>query len=342
MKNYDEYSFQDFLDDDSFIALAKHGPAPERAHWEQWLATQPENATLYRDALNFLQIVNSAKPVIDSDSNTKLVWRQINHQLSVVQKRATRVKRLRVWSAMAASVILLLGGAWWYLNSIVVITTGNGEQQLVKLPDDSEIQLNANSSLSYHRAWAIQSMREVWLNGEALFKVNHLNKDANSIKASERFVAHAANVQISVLGTEFNVKNRRDRVVISLVKGKISVSNTKKSKSIIMLPGDALQIKNDQFVRLPINQLANKPLAWTQHKIMASGLTVADIIENYEDTYGGQIIVDNPSVKAKRIDGIISLQNKENTLYMLANLLNATIEQRNDSTFYFRSNNTKH
>jgi hypothetical protein len=57
----------------------------------------------------------------------------------------------------------------------------------ITLPDNSLVTLNANSSISYHRAWAWQNIREVWVSGEVYLNVTHLNTDPTHIKTRKSF-----------------------------------------------------------------------------------------------------------------------------------------------------------
>jgi ferric-dicitrate binding protein FerR (iron transport regulator) len=85
-----------------------------------------------------------------------------------------------------------------------------------------------------------------------------------------------------------------------------------------------------------IPRLTNQPQAWADGKIIATGMSVQDIIDNYEDTYGYRIVLDNPALAKKTIDGTISIGTEDNLLFMLANILNADIE-RQGKVIYLRS-----
>jgi ferric-dicitrate binding protein FerR (iron transport regulator) len=341
MEKYNSYSFSDFLDDDSFVSFIKNGQEEQKI-WQQWLDTLPPNLETYYNARNYLLTILSANEVADTAGSQDEVWGRIQQSILQKERHQARVRSLRLWSTSAAAALLLLFTGLWYYRSQITITTGSGQQLTVTLPDQSVVQLNANSSLTYYRAWAWHAAREVWLNGEGFFRVTHLNHKPDQVKMGEQFFAHAGDVRVQVLGTEFNVKNRRSQVMVSLISGKISVqSKFRGSRQLIINPGNAVEYSHGELRQLPIKSMKNKPLAWTTHKMIVSGMTVSDIIENYEDTYGGHIILDNPLLNSKRIDGTISLLNREGTLYMLANLLNATVEQRDGDTYYLKSNHTK-
>jgi ferric-dicitrate binding protein FerR (iron transport regulator) len=71
------------------------------------------------------------------------------------------------------------------------------------LPDNSTVILNANSSLRYQENWEAELLREVWVDGEAFFSVVHTHNH-------QRFRVNVTDdLKVEVLGTEFNVKDRR-------------------------------------------------------------------------------------------------------------------------------------
>jgi transmembrane sensor len=69
--------------------------------------------------------------------------------------------------------------------------------QTIQLEDGTVIRLNQRSSITVNKSFTQHQHREVWLNGEAFFTVQH--------QAAQPFVVHAASgVDINVLGTAFN------------------------------------------------------------------------------------------------------------------------------------------
>ncbi|QTE43699.1 MULTISPECIES: FecR family protein [Mucilaginibacter] len=337
MEKYDSYTFSDFVNDDDFIRLVKYANPEDEGYWQSWLNTQPGNVYAYQDAKVYLLTIFSAKPLFDQEAEKNRLWENINSEIYTIDNRSVKIRRIRIWSASVAAALCLFVLGEWYYHSRISVTTGYGEQMTVTLPDQSVIKLNSNSQISYYRAWAWHTDREIWLNGEALFEVKHLNTHPEKINKGDRFIAHAGKIDVRVLGTIFNIRDRRNEVLVSLLKGSISVNSINSGKSpLIMKSGDAARFVNANASLIPVSSLDNKPDAWTSRQMELSGMTVAGIIENYEDTYGGRIVVDNPRLLKKRIEGTISLQTPEETLYMLANLLNATVEQR-DTVYYLKS-----
>ncbi|TMU56525.1 FecR family protein [Flagellimonas algicola] len=102
----------------------------------------------------------------------------------------------------------------------------------LELSDGTIVHLNAGSSIKYPINFIKNHNREVFLNGEAYFKVA---KDVE-----HPFIVSAGEVAVEVLGTEFNVSSYEEDSEINtvLVEGSVSMSNISESnESLILEPG---------------------------------------------------------------------------------------------------------
>ncbi|MDA3929761.1 MAG: FecR family protein, partial [Prolixibacteraceae bacterium] len=99
------------------------------------------------------------------------VWSDIEAKIEA--KPSGKVSRLTsgyVRWAVAASLLVLLGIGTFMRFYKLSIETNAGEHQLVLLPDDSSVDLNAKSSISYKPYWW-RFNREIKFEGEAYFEV---------------------------------------------------------------------------------------------------------------------------------------------------------------------------
>jgi len=128
--------------------------------------------------------------------------------LSEFYERANQVnasdRNMNTWYKpflrIAAILVVLLGvSSLFFLNSTdSKMSTLAGQKISLALPDASAVMLNAKSELAFNeKDW--KGQREVTLVGEAFFKVT---------KGSTFDVLTQAG-KVSVLGTQFNVKNRK-------------------------------------------------------------------------------------------------------------------------------------
>lgn len=109
-----------------------------------------------------------------------------------------------------------------------------GETFKVILSDGTEVLLNSDSRLSYPTVFKGKE-RVVSLEGEAYFNVT---KDAE-----HPFIVNSGNVQVRVLGTEFNMCSYSpDDVRITLIEGKVAVSDTCSLQSVEIKPGQSAHL----------------------------------------------------------------------------------------------------
>lgn len=338
LEKYNSYSTEDFLDDDFFIAYCKYAEENTVDEWKSWLQTSPDNIAAYREAYTYLTAVLGAVRIVPPAHLEETLLTEIHRDIAIQEKSLRKRSVVRMLVTGVAACLCLLAASLWYVNSRVTVSTAFGEHRIVTLPDNSVITLNAQSSLTYYRAWWWRKTREVWLTGEGLFKVQHLNKDTSHVLPEERFTAYAGVLKVQVLGTTFNIKERRSQVSVALLEGKISITQQsgQKTTSLILQKGEVFNYGAGKEETTNVKQLTNQPAAWVDRKIVATGMTVQDIINNYEDTYGYRIVLDNPVLAKKTIDGTISIGADDNLLFMLANILNADIE-RKGKEIYLRS-----
>lgn len=340
VKKYDAYTVADFLEHSEFIEYIKYDR--HAADWQSWLDSNPPNREAYEEASTYLKMILTAERIRPAAYAVDEVFDRIRSGIERQEKEKHKIVYLRRYAVAAAAILLVFAAGWYYYTGKITIATGYAQQQVVVLPDHSTITLNANSSITWYRSWKWRQQREIWLKGEALFKVHHTPGDTTtSMPPARQFTAHAGGLSVEVLGTVFNIRQRRNVISIALLEGKISVTsgqqitNRPETAPLILHPGESVEY-NDTVARLSrIVKLPNQPQAWLDHKIQANGMTVQDIIDNYEDTYGHRIILINPAQANKRIDGTISLTTEEGVLYTLANILNANIE-RQGNLIYLR------
>ncbi len=328
---YAIYTLQDFLDDDSFVSWLTAPNAEKDYFWQSFLKLHPEKLVLVEQASQIIKTYAQQDTFFNAE-NQSAVWQRI--EASIATKNLSRKKVFSIsplWRVAAVLFLLIsVGAAFWFLNRKEVISTKFGEIRTITLPDQSVVVLNSNSQLSYYKVWGAHS-REVWINGEALFNVKHLNQDSLHIKPFERFSVHCNTVNVEVLGTTFNVKNRHEKVDISLLHGKIKVDNTNPNlpqpESRVMKPGDYVQFEHNLLVSKKALTKPTTVTSWTQHRLIFNNPHLSDISEALQDEYGYQINIDDPALTDLKIEGEINVNNTKELLQIIATTLHLKVLQ---------------
>lgn len=191
-----------------------------------------------------------------------------------------------------------------------VRTKAGGITSLV-LADGSKVWLNSKSEIRYPVNFN-PNYREVALKGEAYFEVE---------KAAERpFYVRSEGHTIKVLGTRFNVNNRPDGFMSTLLEGKIAVTNeTTKlgdeaniSYPVVLKPNEAFNGRQVTYV-----EDAQKVLDWKEGYFDLTGLTMEEAAEKMSIWYDVEFEMDG-DIKNMELFGNIS---KDKSLRQVCELL---------------------
>jgi len=226
--------------------------------------------------------------------------------------------------AAAVAAIFLIGFAGFYLfNAQTQELVANNTVVDSKLPDGSQISLNAGSELEYAKSFN-KKERVVELKGEAFFKVAH--------NPQKPFIVKAGKLNVEVVGTEFNVdaKSRKGNVEVIVNSGKVLVYCKKdKSDAKLLQAGDKAKFisKKSEIVKEP-NTNPNY-LAWKTKKMVFENARLEDIIKTLEHTYGKRIIIKNPELKNCTLTNQFDNQSLKSILKVLEATLDVKITFKN-------------
>ena len=186
-----------------------------------------------------------------ADPETDTMWLRLQGELEGDPRPAgVRARSLgaRVWKpAVAFGIVLVLflaSEVWMRHPSGTRYATSRGEHATISLPDSSEVRLNHTSALTVEPSRGERS-RRVTLKGEAFFRVR---KDGSPF-----LVATSLGV-IRVLGTEFNVMVRDDRLEVAVISGTVNVltSRSGRDSSVVVSAGEIAVCSGAGFPEPPV------------------------------------------------------------------------------------------
>ncbi|RFS19030.1 DUF4974 domain-containing protein [Chitinophaga silvatica] len=327
--NYHLFTKEDFLEDTRFLEWVRYAHPEASTFWEAYQQSNPPNLEALQQARMMLLSIYSMERITPPTRLKASLWTDIQQELKSVPVVKLVPKR-RIW--WAAAILLPLGILTAYIikerNATKVIASNYGELLKFRLPDSTLVQLNANSEISY-KNWG-DGKREIWLKGEALFEVTTIHPIASP------FTVFAGDVKVEVLGTTFNIKERREEVAVFLKEGKVRVSTFNGDKSVVLQPGEYLKFTKEKTLVPQGKAKAENMLSWTDHKLQLHETSVRDILTALQDTYGYNIILEDGSLADRKINGTLSINHLNNVLFELSTILNVKIEKSND-TLTFRN-----
>lgn len=298
-------------------ALSKTITSVEEDELKTLLAQNPEAWYAY-------ELINNL------DDDTQEYVQEIRSLLDspITVKPTTRSYRgLRI-AAIVGGVIAVVAGIFRFtttqpskpaVEAMSELTAPAGTKTHIVLADGTDIWLNAGSKLRYPSNFTMKN-REVYLTGEAYFKVTHDDKHA--------FVVHAPEVTIRDLGTTFNVKayNNGHVTEATLIEGAIEVAFEKDpAKKIRMSPGEKIILDNKQtnwvFEVAKIVPYAKTndivETAWVEDKLIFRNERFEDLALTMERKYNMTISIEDPAIKAYQVTGIFKNENITEALKLL-------------------------
>ena len=336
---YKDFSVTDFICDKYFQEWIIRPDEEKNDFWKIWIAEHPEREGFISTAKNLLANI----AFIEQFPSEALVQNSLASALAEIEsseksKPAVIIRNVnRLWRAAAILIMIIgVGAVVFFYNrgtsNIKQVATKYGVIDSIVLPDNSKVVLNAHSKIRYKKEWNKNEPREIWLNGEALFIVKHLNTNTNSIKQEDRFIVHTDLAKIEVLGTVFNVRERRGKTEIVLQQGKIKVSFTKsKEPYIIMQPGQIVTIAPEEKKVVTSTIKPEEYTAWTKKKLILNDASFEEIVEYMEDNFGKHIILSDPQLANRKVEGTFKIDNLDDAVLVLSKALNVEIVQKDET-----------
>ena len=336
---YKDLSVEELIQDEFFIESINRPNPASVTFWEEFLQDYSDRRETIQAAGSLIRDLKFKTDAPEEGAKAR-VWNAVigeEHEGAPVIHLGGTKSRWK-WAAAIAAGIVLISMAWWFSREAQVnttIRTQYAELKQIILPDSSVVTLNTNSSLKYSQdGWKEGRPREVWLEGEAFFDVKHLHRDGRPMKESDRFIVHAGEMNIEVLGTSFNVIDRSSIARVVLQTGRVRVDfKNAATNSVDMEPGELVKFNRESKQVTKEKTDTSSQLLWKQRKIMLDNTTIRELVSTLENNFGYQIEVDQPELLDRQLSGtgIISLEDEETLFKALEVILNVEITRTNNT-----------
>jgi len=327
MKDYRLFDISDFVLDDDFIRWVNNPKKADDDFWNDWLSANPDKYMLIAEARKILESFRTEELLI-SEQERETEINKLLHTITEgnipdempeprIPARVVSVSKKRWWFAAAAIVIGLVVTTGYFLRSehkrsaefayhVVtpakhLIESVNTSERTISLtlPDQSVVELAPDSRIAYPNNFDSNNTRDVYLSGEAFFKVTK--------NPARPFRVFANEIVTKVLGTSFIVRSfEADTVIQVTVKtGKVSVySQANKTKlddsssqysGIILTPNQELVYKRleQQFLKsLLANPAEIIPRGGDQENMVYDEAPLEKVFGQLGKNYGINIVYD--------------------------------------------------
>jgi ferric-dicitrate binding protein FerR (iron transport regulator) len=238
------------------------------------------------------------------DNSRAELLSRIDPKIVPLEKR----ERSRWLAAASLIAIALVAVLWMYSKGVFSPdklisqneTTAPKEytgKQMISLPDGSTVVLNEGSKFSYSTDAFGTKSREVFLEGEGYFDVQH-NPEAP-------FIVHTGRVNTKVLGTAFNVKAYpgQEEIVVTVARGLVQVGDDEEHIYDKISPDEQIivDVASNEFVKK--NTDAKEALAWQNNFLILHDVDMEEAAKIIGEKFNVQITLENEALKKCRIDG---------------------------------------
>lgn len=292
-----DYLSQNISEDDKNMLMAWVGESDEHKEYLDWMKDLWDSSIVIGDKLPF-----------NSDKAYLLFERKIRGNVDPVSLQFK--KRMPLWvyfiSAAAALIPFLFLSYYTFLyfeseqsrSELLLseIVSPKGSKTQLRLADGTEVCLNSGSTIQYGEGFGTKN-RNLILTGEAYLKVQH--------NEQLPFVVTAGEIEIKVLGTEFNVDAYpdSDEIKVALFKGAVSMSNKDDNNFVILQPSETGVFQHKSRKLTVLSNSTDQALNWMYDRLVFKGETFKDITRLLEHRYNVEIRIHNEKLLAKRFGG---------------------------------------
>ncbi|MGQ7869722.1 FecR family protein [Sunxiuqinia sp. sy24] len=259
------------------------------------------------------QQFNEQHPGKDLD----FILEKVQRQIYLNEKRQTKslwhtyrqIAAVLLLPFLLLTTYLLLNNKYIPENAWAEIHSPAGARTQFQLPDGTSGWLNSGSSIQYPIKF---SNRHVKISGEAFFDVVKQNK--------EKFVVETPYLNITVLGTKFNVAaypNDQFAEVV-LEEGKVNVDGKTSKFSESLSPDERFVFETDLKVGKITHVDAQSHSAWKEGKLVFHDQPLAEVLKKMERWYNVQFVMKDEQLKNYIYKGTFINETLDEVLKLLA------------------------
>ncbi|QRR02057.1 FecR family protein [Dyadobacter sandarakinus] len=241
-----------------------------------------------------------------------------------------------LWGAAAAMLLITvffrITGHQSASEAMCVVHAPLGKTLRITLPDSSRVWLNAGSSLMYPRNFSSQTREVVLKEGQAFFDIVHVS--------ARPFVVHAKTLNITVLGTSFDVKAYRNDpdIKVTVKTGKVGVTlrDEPGRPAVMLLPAEQAVVP-EKSAEVRVSEVSKPAIApWKDNRLVFEDELLSEVFHALERKYNQHIVIENTMLPAERITLTLDNQPVADVLKVLSFSKKFNYSQLNDSTIVIR------
>jgi ferric-dicitrate binding protein FerR (iron transport regulator) len=300
----------DFITDESYLRYYYRENEEDIKFWSEWIILHPEKLDIIISANNYIDAFSVRISESEFQKEQQRLAQALNAlsldsdlcrdntgdeepDIAIIENsyKARKLKR-KITGAMALAFIaagFIVYAALQKSNyfsaspesenvKLVEVFVPKGQRTKIMLPDGSEVELNADSKLTYPSKFT-GSSRELQLTGEAFFNVQRDSRHP--------FHVITKNLTITVLGTSFNLQcyPNKDLAKVALVTGRVKVNETME-----LTPSEMGVLNRSDLSLRKTNFDINEEIGWRQGMVVFKNADFKEIADRFDKMYNIRLI----------------------------------------------------
>ena len=268
----------------------------EATTFDAWLSATPDNVAAFDAALSISQTFAA---------NAEQVAAGVSQRQRRVIRPAMDRRYFVGGAGIAAAAIVAIAVAPQIFSTPITTTyvTAKGEKRSFILADGSRVDLNAGTRLTVTLARNVRSLNLD--EGQAVFDVAHDSDRPFTVAVGDRVVR--------VVGTQFDVRRRDGKLSVTVARGAVEVRP--QDGGI----GEAFRLRPGQ--RLDHTEEPAEVLAWRTGRLVYREQSLADVVADLNQQWATSIRIDDPTLAATPVSGVLILDNQDAVIRRLALLV---------------------
>jgi len=285
---------------------------------KQWLADDA-NLAYYNQLKKIWD--DSRQLALASTVDESRAWQKFHQRIHPAPVRRTSFG----WMRIAASVIIIVGLgllAYRVFNDRTKEITVVAQKTVLNdtLPDRSVVTVNKGSSISYLSKFKGET-RQVSLKGEAFFNVTPNKK--------KPFIISVNDVQITVVGTSFNVKTVNGNTDVVVETGIVKVTRAGKTVELKANEEVVVNAKDSALTKEKVSDQLYK--YYRTKEFICDDTPLWKLVEVINEAYNSHVVIGDPALKDMGITTTFNNESLEQVLNVISLTLNIKIIKEGDT-----------
>lgn len=234
------------------------------------------------------------------------------------QRRSQRRgKSAWTWAYSFAAIltVLIVSGLLIFMDTRPVleyeVLAERGQKSTVILPDGSKVWLNSASKICYSSDFNKKN-RDIILEGEAYFEVAKNKKIP--------FVVKASGLEVTAVGTQFNVRNYLEESTVSatLVEGRV-LACSKEQSAYLDYGQEAVLERSSGVMSTAMASDLQHLVPWRSSEILLSDESLEQLAKGLSRMYNVDVLFKSEDIKAYTYTGLIRNNSLNNVLELVSN-----------------------